>query len=290
MVTCCTVDGNEEKGDQLLRKLEQVYENLIKAKDAEINAKNEALKAKDLVIEQLNDKIRTLTLIDNQNKNIIETQNQNITVYQNKDTADSHGKNNSFASKVRNDSESEMQQTRSTASMTAFTRDKPKTMSNTGNKSTRNGPITKEDLQLALHKQQTNTIANKIINLSDETWKDVKRKNRPQRTLGTAKGVNLPFGGVEKRVWLYLYRIQNSATDIKIKKYIKEKEKFKEQNVIVKEIPGEPSKYKRFVVTAPFSAKDDLYEPDFWPENVGVKRFDFTRHREFLKNNADTFL
>lgn len=54
----------------------------------------------------------------------------------------------------------------------------------------------------------------------------------------------------------------------------------------VKELDGDPRLNKRFLVSAPFSKKDIMYDPSFWPEGVGVKRFEFTRHKEFMNKIA----
>ena len=94
---------------------------------------------------------------------------------------------------------------------------------------------------------------------------------------------------MERKAWLYLYRIRNDATEEKIMQYIKNKDNFKDKNVKVQEIPGDPNKYKRFVLSAPFPLKDELYKPDFWPENVAIKMFDFNKHRDFLKQQPADF-
>lgn len=72
-----------------------------------------------------------------------------------------------------------------------------------------------------------------------------------------------------------------------ILKFIKEKQGFTNESVQVKEIPSQPNALKRFVVTAPITRKDELYEPEFWPARVGIKRFDFKKHKEFLKQGGD---
>ena len=98
------------------------------------------------------------------------------------------------------------------------------------------------------------------------------------------------FAGAAKRVWLYIYRVKHEATEDMIISFIKSKDTFKNESIVVKEIPGVEGHPKRFVVTAPLSRKDELYDPSFWPQNIGIKRFDFSRHREFLKNCPASFL
>ena len=74
-----------------------------------------------------------------------------------------------------------------------------------------------------------------------------------------------------------------------ISDYIRGKSGFNEIEFAVKELPGEPNNLKRFVVSAPYTKKDDLYDPGFWPMNVGIRRFDFRRHRDFMRSQAADF-
>lgn len=79
-------------------------------------------------------------------------------------------------------------------------------------------------------------------------------------------------------------------TQLNIIKYIKDKEGYNNEQIIVKELPGEPNQLKRFVIGAPFNRKDELYKPDFWPTNVGIRRFDFKRHSTFMNTQGTNFL
>jgi len=46
---------------------------------------------------------------------------------------------------------------------------------------------------------------------------------------------------------------------------------------------------KSFVVIAPLHNKDDLYDTSFWSNNVGIRRFDFVKNKEFLKTFDEVF-
>lgn len=115
-----------------------------------------------------------------------------------------------------------------------------------------------------------------------------RRQSNKGKTIGTGK--TSEFTGPEKKVWIYLYRINRTATEEKIKEYIKNTEGFENDNITVKEIPTAENALRRYVITAPFNKKENLYKPEFWPTGVGVKRFDFARHKEFLTNQAGDFL
>ena len=157
-----------------------------------------------------------------------------------------------------------------------------------------NKQISQIQLQQALNEVRNKPIVDKIANQDEETWtvktNKSNRRPKPPKRLGTAKVSNSEFCGTVKKVWIYLYRINNTATEQKIKEYITKSESFKEEKLTVKEIPGNPDKPKRFVVCAPFSKKDELYNPEFWPENVGIRRFDFQKHQTFLQQQEASFL
>lgn len=109
--------------------------------------------------------------------------------------------------------------------------------------------------------------------------------------MGTAEvtAADTTFTGGERRVWVNIYRVNKSATDSAVKDYIVNKPNFANVTVYVKEIPNENSSLKSFLVIAPLDKKDLLYDPSFWPKNVGIRRFDFNRHRDFL-DQAGSFL
>lgn len=119
------------------------------------------------------------------------------------------------------------------------------------------------------------------------------QRQRFKKRLGNAnvspEGLNTGFSGGERRTWLYLNRIKRHVSEAMVWEHIRSKPGFENENVCVKEIPTEPNRLKCFVVIAPLSRKDELYAPSFWPQNVGIKRFIFEKHRDFLQNAGDFF-
>lgn len=95
------------------------------------------------------------------------------------------------------------------------------------------------------------------------------------------------FTGGDRKVWLYIYRVKRHVMPQMIVDYIMKKPGFESVLVDARELPSDPSKLKCFVVTAPLKFKDEMYQSSFWPQNVGIKRFKFELHREFLQSGAD---
>lgn len=93
------------------------------------------------------------------------------------------------------------------------------------------------------------------------------------------------FIGVEKKIWLYIYRVQKHVTSNIIHDFIVGKPECENYTIDVKEIPGHPDGLKRFVVSAPFKFKDAMNKNDFWPNGVGIKRFNFNRNNDNQKDN-----
>ena len=119
-----------------------------------------------------------------------------------------------------------------------------------------------------------------------------KRHNRRVKKLGTyqsSNSENNEFVGGDRRVWLYINRVKRSATEEIVGNYIKNKPGNANMKVIVKEIPAEHNQLKAFVVVAPMQKKDELYQTSFWPCNVGIQRFDFKKHKQFLQESNEFF-
>lgn len=108
------------------------------------------------------------------------------------------------------------------------------------------------------------------------------------KTLGTSHASNV-FIGVEKRVWIYLYRVQRGVMPVQIQEFIKKKPGFETLDVHVSELPTEETKNKCFLVTAPFSQKDEMYKPNFWPKDVGIKRYDFRLQSKYNAQKKQHF-
>lgn len=127
----------------------------------------------------------------------------------------------------------------------------------------------------------------------DENGSQYQRRNRYMRNRGTgfkkALGTgeeedevdSSGFSGIEKKVWLYIYRCKSSCKAEDIKGYISRKPGFEKIIVGVNELVTGDSKNKCFVVSGPFQKKEEMYRPNFWPRNVGFKRFDFKKFKEY---------
>ncbi|CAG9764212.1 unnamed protein product [Ceutorhynchus assimilis] len=97
------------------------------------------------------------------------------------------------------------------------------------------------------------------------------RKMFKKKRLGKAQPTQEGnFVGGDRKVWLYLYRVKRECTETDIITYIKTQPGFTDLPVTVREIPSEQNKLKCFVVTAPLQKKDQMYDPEFWPQFVGV--------------------
>lgn len=114
-----------------------------------------------------------------------------------------------------------------------------------------------------------------------------RRRRRFVKRLGQGANDGSGFEGEERKVWLYVHRVKRSVTAEIIEQYIKKKDTFENERIIVKELPTEERQKKCFVVTAPMARKDEMYDPNFWPANVGIKRFDFNKHKDFLNTGGD---
>ncbi|XP_045468063.1 uncharacterized protein LOC123676292 isoform X3 [Harmonia axyridis] len=111
-----------------------------------------------------------------------------------------------------------------------------------------------------------------------------RRFKNPEKNIGTGQQ-NKGISGQERKVWLYIYRVNRNTTTNMIEDYILTKEGFDKQTIMVKEIPSEENSLKRFVLTAPIAKKDEMYKPEFWPSGVGIKRFSFSKHKEFTQQD-----
>lgn len=139
-----------------------------------------------------------------------------------------------------------------------------------------------------------NPLNNTAITNNDGFKVTTYKRRRQMKYLGTAE-VNEEnktngFTGEEKKIWLYIYRVKRTTEEQHIFNYITDKEVFQKNSITVKELPSEESQLTRFVVTAPFDKIYEMYDTNFWPGNVGVKRFILSKHREFLNQQGSGFL
>lgn len=123
----------------------------------------------------------------------------------------------------------------------------------------------------------------------EEDFRLVKsRRNRTtfKKQIGTATITDEQrkngFAGIQRKVWLHIYRVTRTTTTQMIVDYVKKSDEFKEVEIMVKEIPTKEDRYKNFLLTAPLNKKDILYDLSFWPDGIGIKRFNFHRNKDFL--------
>ena len=109
-----------------------------------------------------------------------------------------------------------------------------------------------------------------------------------KKRLGVGKTTDIQqengFMGAERKAWLYINRVKPHVTIEMVEAHIKKQPSFENEIISVKELPinnnNNRNNWKSFVVTAPLSRKDELYQPEFWPPNVGIKRFNFNLYKK----------
>lgn len=118
-------------------------------------------------------------------------------------------------------------------------------------------------------------------------------RRRIKKNIGTGQAAGKDtngFAGAERKVWIQLYRVKRHTESSNILEFIKGKANFGNMDIRVTEIPTEERRLKSFLVTAPISRMEEMYNPNFWPSGVGITRFNFRRHSEFLKQQGGDFL
>lgn len=141
-----------------------------------------------------------------------------------------------------------------------------------------------------LSEQTSNRTTSPATQMSSE-WKTVgkRRKKNIKTRYGTGKTDNNQngFTGQEKKAWFFINRVKSHVTEEQVKNYIKSKNNFKDTTVEVKELSlaGKLGDLKSFLIKVPFKHKDELYDTEFWPENVGIRRFNF---RAYEKNRTSS--
>lgn len=136
-----------------------------------------------------------------------------------------------------------------------------------------------------------------------------RKRNRSSNKMGTTRGYREKskhkkigkaevseeekrggFSGRERRLWLYINRVNNHVKPSDILEYIKKKPGFESADIGVKELQNKAaekvqSPLKSFVVAAPITKKDEMYDEDFWPVGVGIGRFSFRAYRSTHKED-----
>ncbi|KAK9887190.1 hypothetical protein WA026_021031 [Henosepilachna vigintioctopunctata] len=97
----------------------------------------------------------------------------------------------------------------------------------------------------------------------------------------------------QKEIWIYIYRINRTATEVNIKKYVKNKQGSEYDKLNVEEITSEKNSLRRYLITAPIEKEDEMHKSQFWPRDkmfrfyLTQKFFERTRTRRHCFIGAD---
>lgn len=120
-----------------------------------------------------------------------------------------------------------------------------------------------------------------------------KRKRTTKLRVGTGKTdenqKQIGFAGVEKKAWFFISRIKPHVTEETVANYIRGKPSFEDLAIEVKELAfkRKVNELKSFLVKVPFEKKDDLYNTEFWPENIRVNRFNIKVYEKTKSETSD---
>lgn len=139
--------------------------------------------------------------------------------------------------------------------------------------------------------EKTREIININNDIPEEEFQMVK-PNKHRRKLGKKKLYGEGFNrnghndfAAEKKVW-NSNRIKRSISEHDIKRFIRAQESVENANVTVKELPTKENQTKCFMFGLDWKYKDEIYKPTSWPKNIGYKRFDFRRYRQYQANET----
>ncbi|CAH1105644.1 unnamed protein product [Psylliodes chrysocephalus] len=138
------------------------------------------------------------------------------------------------------------------------------------------------DNLININDESTNNNDDGFIEVNNRKSRSKKDVSYKKKTFGLNKTENF---GVEKKAWIYLYRIKRHVTEEKILGFLKNSPKFKDAGITVKELPTSDSQNKCFMLSADFNLKDELYDPNNWPQSVGIRRFDFKKYHSYQQRN-----
>lgn len=96
-------------------------------------------------------------------------------------------------------------------------------------------------------------------------------------------------GITDKKVWLFISLVNDSANEEIIKNYIKKKTSLDCKNIIVTQIQTlyDRVNSKCFKIGVSFEEKEKIYSPNFWPTGVAFRRFKFINN---TNNSPGNFL
>lgn len=114
--------------------------------------------------------------------------------------------------------------------------------------------------------------------------KYLKKRKQQKKNFGLDENASF---GIERKAWIYLYRVRRDVTAEKIENFIKGQPIFQNSELVVKELPTNESQGKCFMFGADFRLKDELYKPSTWPKDIAYKRFDFKKYHNYQRNQKD---
>ncbi|KAK9887604.1 hypothetical protein WA026_023487 [Henosepilachna vigintioctopunctata] len=112
----------------------------------------------------------------------------------------------------------------------------------------------------------------------ENVWQTVRKswwRGSALPILVTFKNTEISFKGKERKAWFFINRIKTNVSGDIAEKYIRSKSGLDNETIEVQELQFERKRgnLKSYLVKVPFPRKDKIYKPEFWPENVGIKRF-----------------
>lgn len=128
-----------------------------------------------------------------------------------------------------------------------------------------------------------NIVQQKIENyekIENETHKNMLTKGKKENEkftkyiYGSNTSSSDEFTGRERKLWLYIGRCKTGTAELHVKKYLEKKCPGKQFEVFA--LPSKGTNVS-FRIGADISLKDQLYDPQFWPENILVKKYIFFR-------------
>lgn len=103
-----------------------------------------------------------------------------------------------------------------------------------------------------------------------------KRRTPKKMIVGTSKDSN-SFGGVKKKVWLYIGRVQPGTECEHIVRHLEDK--IPNSKFTVEKLNTPHNDFVSFKVGADFELYDKLHNIELWPEGIIVRRYNFFRNR-----------
>lgn len=94
------------------------------------------------------------------------------------------------------------------------------------------------------------------------------------------------FTGKDKKVWLFISRVEPHVTATLIDAYLKKQDALANRDFLIEEITLQRTDTKCFRIGADFDLKDALYNEELWPKGVRFTRYHFKRN--FRAETAQT--